>query len=74
MILAVLAHGIDGDFRVFETTYLKSLVADQGGPADRRILRRTIGTLLDLGYLEERIVNGRYYYELAPSGSSGRSL
>ncbi len=53
---------------MFETTCLKSLVADRRGPADRRNLRRTIGTFLDLGYLEERIVNGRYYYELAPFG------
>jgi hypothetical protein len=68
LVLAVLAQGIDGEFRALETTYLKSLVAAQGGPSDRSNLRRAIRTLLELKYIEERIVNGWHYYELTLFG------
>ena len=62
-ILAVLAQGIGGEFRALETTYLKFLV---GG--DRSNLRRAIKTLRDQGYIEERSIGGRRYYELTLVG------
>ena len=68
LVLSVLAQGIDGEFRALETSYLKSLVAAQGGPSDKSNLRRAIRTLLELKYIEERIVNGRHYYELTLFG------
>ncbi len=68
LVLAVLAQGIGGEFRALETSYLKSLVADQGGPADKSNLRRAIRTLLELGYLEERTVDDRRYYDLSLFG------
>lgn len=68
LVLAVLAQGIDGEFRALETTYLKSLVAAQGGPSDKSNLRRAIRTLLELKYLEERVENGHRYYDLTLFG------
>jgi hypothetical protein len=62
-ILSVLRQGIDGEFRALETTYLKSLV---GG--DRSNLRRAIWGLLERGYIVERTVDGRRYYELTLLG------
>ena len=64
-ILSVLRQGIDGEFRALETTYLKSLV---GG--DRSNLRRAIFGLLERGYIVERTVDGRRYYELTLWGYS----
>ncbi len=68
LILAVLSQGIDGELRALETTYLKSLVTENGGTADKSNLRRAVRALVEIGYLEERNVDGWRFYELTLFG------